>query len=151
MVFAFGIPMYCFIKIFSSAFFAAGDTKTPVKIAAIVLIVNVLVSFLLLPYFRHVAVAIGSVTASYINAILLCLILNKRGLYVMYKKSKIQIFKISIISILMSGLIMILKHILPITSDIYALIVYGSVSIISYISGCLFFKAYPIKKIFTRL
>lgn len=149
-VFALGLPMYCFIKIFSSAFFAIGDTKTPVKIAAIVLIINVVVSFTLLPFFRHVAVAIGSVAASYVNAVLLGYMLDKQGLYTAYKQSLIRTLKLLLASSIMLALIIAAKYTLIIESKILELAVYIIIGSISYFASCYWLRAYPVRRLWRK-
>ncbi len=145
VVFALGIPMFSFIKIFSAAFFAVGDTKTPMKIAAAVLIVNVVLSFILLPFFRHVSVAIGATVASYINAVLLGYILDKRGLYTLYKQSIMQILKIAAASLVMLAAIMITKNILTVETRVLSLLIYLSIAGITYFGVCTLLKS-PIRK-----
>ncbi|MCE2991686.1 MAG: murein biosynthesis integral membrane protein MurJ [Candidatus Jidaibacter sp.] len=131
-VFALGLPAFCIIKIFSAAFFASGDTKTPVRIAAVVLLINIVISIVLLPLFQHVAVAIGAVVASLVNAGLLGYFLKRKSLYFCYKKSYVKIAKIIGASFLMYLCILILKnfvHSLPLLAQVCA---YMSVSSLIY-------------------
>jgi putative peptidoglycan lipid II flippase len=148
-VFAFGLPMFCFIKVFSAAFFAVGDTKTPMKVAALVLIANIAFSFLLLPFLRHVAVAVGSVVASYINAVLLGYLLDKRGLYAVYKQFIIQTFKILAASVTMFAIVIMAKNILNVESRVLSLLLYLSIAFITYFSACFALKV-PVKKLMRK-
>lgn len=100
-VFSFGLPAYVLIKVFSSSFFALGDTKTPVKIAFLSLIMNVCISLALLPYYQHVAVAFGSVVAAWFNCLALWAISHHRKNYKMERVLVVKILKITISSLLM--------------------------------------------------
>ncbi len=76
-----GLPSFLLIKIFSSCFFAATDTKTPVKIAIIAMLVNIALNFLLVGYYSHVGLAIATSVAGWVNAILLGVLLYKKHIF----------------------------------------------------------------------
>ncbi len=77
IAYAIGLPAYGMIKIMVSGYYAAGDTKTPVKIAFIAMLVNVvcniLFSWLLHKngYMAHVGLALGTAVAAMVNLVLL--------------------------------------------------------------------------------
>lgn len=103
VVFAFGLPAYVLIKVFTSSFFAAGDTKTPVKIAMQSLGINIIISIVLLSQFQHVSIAIGSVASSWYTVVRLVQlsIRDKR-----YKFNEITNLKV--MKCIISGLLMML-------------------------------------------
>jgi putative peptidoglycan lipid II flippase len=83
--FGIGLPAYVLVKVLSSAFFAYGDTKTPVKVAAYCLFINVLVGVLSIIYLRdynlgHVGIACGLSVSSWINAFMLMVLLRRKKL-----------------------------------------------------------------------
>ncbi len=57
--YAFGLPSYIVVKVFSSAHWARHDTTTPVRISIIVTIVNIALSLSLIPFFGVVGIAIA--------------------------------------------------------------------------------------------
>jgi len=69
--FAVGLPAFVLIKVFSPAFFAREDTKTPMWFAGVSMVVNVAGSLLLFPVYGHVGIAVASSLAGWINALLL--------------------------------------------------------------------------------
>lgn len=75
-VFALGLPAFMLIKILSSAFYARGQVKKPVKIAVFALGVNVVFNFLLIHSLRHVGLALATAIAAWCNAILLAIMLR---------------------------------------------------------------------------
>lgn len=77
--FAIGLPAYVMIKVFSSSFFARQDTVTPIKTAAIGIIVDIGLSIVLMQYFAQVGIALATAAAAWINVILLAAILWKKG------------------------------------------------------------------------
>jgi len=74
-----GLPAYVLVKVITPGFYAREDTKTPVKTAAIVLIANVVLNFLLIPPFGIYGLAIAIAACSWLNCIMLYLILRARG------------------------------------------------------------------------
>lgn len=77
--FAWGLPAFVLIKVFSPGFFAREDTKTPMYFAGVGMVVNVGFSLALFPFFHHVGIAIATSIAGWVNAGLLWLFLWRRG------------------------------------------------------------------------
>ncbi len=80
-VFALGLPAYVLIKVLAPGFFAREDTKTPVKIAIVCLIANVLFVLAMIGPLQHVGIALATVLSSWLNACLLGYLLHRRGLF----------------------------------------------------------------------
>lgn len=79
MAFSFGLPAFVLNKVFSPGYFAREDTKTPMKFAAIGMVVNVALSLALFPVFQHVGIALATTLAGWVNTGLLILVLWRRG------------------------------------------------------------------------
>lgn len=77
--FAWGLPAFVLIKVFSPGYFAREDTKTPMYFAGIGVAVNIGFSFALFPYFQHVGIAMATSLAGWANAICLGVVLWRRG------------------------------------------------------------------------
>jgi len=105
--YAFGLPAFVLIKIFTPGFFANGDTKTPVKIAIVSIIFNIIISLSLINHLQYIAMALGTSCASILNASLLCWILSKRGLFKIERKVLIQCAKILASSVIMSAILIV--------------------------------------------
>ncbi|MCH2549750.1 MAG: murein biosynthesis integral membrane protein MurJ [Alphaproteobacteria bacterium] len=96
--FTLGLPAYVLIKALSPAFFAREDTVTPVKVAVIALITNVVFALLLMPYIAHVGIALATAVSAWINALILILILIRRDLLIIEKALCRNIVKIILVS-----------------------------------------------------
>ncbi len=81
IAYACGLPSFLLIKIFANSFFAATDTKTPVKIAVICMFTNLMLNLLLIEPLEHVGLAIATSVAGWLNALLLGTILYRRGTF----------------------------------------------------------------------
>lgn len=110
---ALGLPAYALIKLFSSNFYAHGDTKTPVKIAAWALLINVLLSISLITTLEYVAVSVASAIAGWFIAIMMVMISKKRNYYQfsthLLRKLGLFIFNATISSALIYALLNILN------------------------------------------
>ncbi len=84
-IFALGLPSFVMIKVFSPAFFAREDTKTPMRYAVISLTANTLGSIALFFLFRsyglmpHLGIAVATTLGGWFNAGLLFTTLVRRG------------------------------------------------------------------------
>ena len=84
-IFAWGLPSFVLIKVFSPAYFAREDTATPMRYAAISLIANTIGSVVLFFVFRsagvlpHLGIALATTLGGWLNAGLLWSTLALRG------------------------------------------------------------------------
>ena len=74
-----GLPAYVLVKVLTPGFYARQDTATPVKTAGVVLFANVALNFLLIPPFGIEGLAAAIAIASWLNCIILYVILHRRG------------------------------------------------------------------------
>ncbi len=58
--YALGLPAYIAVKVFSTAHWARGDTKTPVKIAIIVTLINIAMSIILIQFIGILGIALAT-------------------------------------------------------------------------------------------
>lgn len=108
MAYAIGLPGFILIKVFSSAFFSRQDTSTPVKIAAIAMVANIVLNLLLVGYFQHAGLALASSLSAYLNSGLLYMKLRQSGIFVSLKP-EIKMLRIAFIAvILMSVFLLVL-------------------------------------------
>lgn len=69
------------IKVLAPGYFASQDTKTPVKVAVVVLVLTQLLNLFLVPIFAHAALTLSIGIGAMVNALWLLLGLLKRGSY----------------------------------------------------------------------
>lgn len=81
VAYASGLPAFILVKIFAPGFFAQKDTKTPVKIAMLCVLINLTLNLLLIGPLGHVGLAFATSVASWVNAGLMGYILYKRGIF----------------------------------------------------------------------
>ena len=98
--FSFGMPAYVLIRVLQPGFFARKDTKRPMKYGIVMVIVNIILSFLLFPTMQHVGLGIATSIAGWVNVILL--MMGLRGFFHMDKELWYKIGRILIASVIMA-------------------------------------------------
>jgi putative peptidoglycan lipid II flippase len=79
--FAIGVCGFILVKVLAPGFFAKQDTKTPMQIAVVAVLVNILFSVLLVGSMQHTGLALAVSIAAWVNASLLFIMLIVRGIY----------------------------------------------------------------------
>lgn len=69
------------VKILAPGFYAKQNTRTPVNIAFLVLVVTQLMNILFVPFLAHVGLALSVGLGACVNALFLFILLKKKGLY----------------------------------------------------------------------
>lgn len=110
MFYSFGLPSYVLVKVMEPAFFARGDTKTPMKIAIACLINNAFwnVVFFALS-FGYVGIVLASVFSTYLNLTALVTILIRRKHFYFEKGFAKKMVKILLPSIIMAVALLIMR------------------------------------------
>ena len=105
--FAFGVPAFSILKIFSNYFFARNDTKTPFYLSVISVILNILISVSFFNKLGFVIIPIATSISSWINVFLHYYFIKKRNLY-NFDKTFIYKFPRMILSVVVMGIILYL-------------------------------------------
>jgi len=79
--FAFGLPAFMSVKVLASGFYSRQNIKTPVKIAAVAVLVNVGLILLLIHPLRHAGLALATSLASWFNCFMLMVLLLRTKIY----------------------------------------------------------------------
>ncbi len=98
----FGLPAFIMIKILVVPFFANENTKTPIKVALICMIINLILNLILIRDFLHVGLAISTSVSAWINVFILAYLLRKRLNYYFDRSLFIVLTKVVISSAVMT-------------------------------------------------
>ena len=113
LYYAVGLWAFSGVRVVVSAFYSLQDTKTPVKVAIIALIVNIILSVILMYPLRHGGLALATSIASAVNIIILCVLLRRRIGRFLDRKFYGSTFKIIVSSLAMWGGIVSVDYIFP--------------------------------------
>ncbi len=106
--FATGLPAYVLIKVFSPAYFARLDVKSPMWFSFAAVVVNIVGSLALFPYFGHVGIAATTSISAWLNFALLAGVLWRRG---DFRPSPVTLRRVAMIvlaSVAMGALVLLL-------------------------------------------
>ncbi len=101
--FALGLPGYVLIKVLQPGFFARENTRAPMIMAGITVLVNIVVSLALFSSLGHVGIAIATTIAAWANVMMLAR--GLRGLVHVDKDFWSKALRICLASIVMGGLV----------------------------------------------
>jgi len=112
--YSFAIIGIMIAKIFSSAFYAVQNINTPVKVNAVILVVNIVFNFLLIKEYQHVGLAAATSITSLVNAIMLIVLWNRKHKFAVGNNFWLLCLQIFMASALM---ILFLHYFTPIMSE----------------------------------
>ncbi|HXP97893.1 MAG TPA: murein biosynthesis integral membrane protein MurJ [Telmatospirillum sp.] len=103
MAFALGLPAYVLVKVLTPGFFARQDTKTPVKIALLTVLINVGLNLLLMGPLAHVGMALSTAIAAWLNVCILAWTLKRRGYFAIDRRLSDRLWRILLAALVMAG------------------------------------------------
>ena len=77
-VFALGVPAYVLIKVLTPGFYARQDTRTPVRVALVSMLFNLVGNLILIWPLGHVGVAASTALSAWVNVLILYWLLHRR-------------------------------------------------------------------------
>ncbi len=111
MFYSMGLPSFVLVKVMEPSFFSRGDTKTPMKIAILCLINNVILNYVFyILEMGFIGIILASVFSSYLNLTLLITNLIRKKLFYFEKDFVKKLISILIPSIVMALTLHLLKQ-----------------------------------------
>ncbi|MBO7244967.1 MAG: murein biosynthesis integral membrane protein MurJ [Alphaproteobacteria bacterium] len=137
IVFSIGLPAYMLTKTLSPFFFAKGDTKTPVQIAVVGVILNAVLAIILMQFLGYLGIALATGITVWINACQYIIRLHKQGDLKIDTLCKYRLPRILMATIIMSafvfGLKLLLNQLFPAWQSEASVL---SVFLLSVLIGC---------------
>jgi len=106
--FAFGVPAFAILKIFSNFFFARNDTKTPFYLSVVSVIINVTISISLFGRLGFVIIPIATSISSWINVCMYCYFIKKRNLHTFDSKFIYKLPRVILSTVMMGAALYLL-------------------------------------------
>jgi len=107
-----GLPAYVLVKVLTPGFYARQDTATPVKTAAFVLIANIVLNVLLIPPFGLGGLAAAVAMTSWLNCVILYVILHRRGHFRVEGWLASRIARQLLAGLIMAAALLAIQHVL---------------------------------------
>jgi putative peptidoglycan lipid II flippase len=100
--YALGLPAFVLIKVLVPGFYARQDTRTPVKISATSVAVNIVLTLILSGPFLHIGNAMATTLAGWVNALALGYLLARKGHFTLDQRARRRIPRILAASLVMA-------------------------------------------------
>lgn len=115
IAFAVGLPAFVMTKIFTTSFFADGDTSTPVRLSIICLITNTVLNiafiylFPAMGFMPHIGIALATSLSSWLNVFMLAKILFRHEKFKFDDKIKHRVPRIIFATLIMGFVIFVIQ------------------------------------------
>ena len=110
--YAIGLPAFVLVKVLAPGFFAHHDTATPVKVAIAAMVTNLVLTLVLMQFWAHVGIALALSAAGWLQAIMLLVLLERRGHFRLDRRSRSKLPRIAAAALVMGGIVLALRLIL---------------------------------------
>jgi len=112
MIFATALPAFAVTKVLQPGYYAREDTLTPMQFAIMSVVTNVVASLILVRWFGHLGIAMGTSAAAWVNASLLGVTLTKRGHFMLDDRLRRRLPRIVFAALTMGFLLLVSNYIL---------------------------------------
>lgn len=107
--YSLGLLAFSYVKIFAGGFYSMKETKIPVKIATICMVLNIILNIKLMEILGVGGLALATAVSSWVNTVLLYIYLRKRIGSFGGREIIITLFKIALATLVMSGVCYIIS------------------------------------------
>ena len=105
--FIIGLPAFVLVKVLTNAYFARGDTRTPMILTSFILGTNIVINIVLAYFYSYVGIAVGTSIAYWLQVFILLFLLRKNNWFQLTKSLQNKT-----LACLFSALIMMLALVL---------------------------------------
>ena len=150
-VFGFGLPAFSLLKIYSSFYFARGNTKFPFYVSVLTVIINILISIILFNRLGFVSIALGTTVSCWCAILIYQFFLLTNGMHKFDKTFIARVSKIFVCSFIMSAVLSFLLFKFQFAFEhgsihkIFSLTVIVGISALIYFLLSILFKSFSIK------
>src|SRR5499427_2275997 len=107
--YAAGLPAFVLVKVLAPAFFARHDTATPVKVAVAAMAVNLSLTLVLMQFLAHVGIALATMAAGWLNALVLLWLLIRRGHFGFDRRARRNLPRVGAAALGMGAVLAVLR------------------------------------------
>ncbi|MCD4795751.1 MAG: murein biosynthesis integral membrane protein MurJ [Candidatus Cloacimonetes bacterium] len=145
LFYSLGIIFYSLNRLVIPVFYANKDTKTPVKISAFIVVINIVLNIILMHFMQHAGLALATSISAMIQFFILSRMLKKKVPLIEFPKIWRAISKITFLSLMIfAGLMFANKIFIP-ANNVEMLIKTLSLSLVSILFFLLFSQILKIE------
>ncbi|MBL1293318.1 MAG: murein biosynthesis integral membrane protein MurJ [Thiotrichales bacterium] len=114
LAYSLGLAAFIMIKVLAAGFYSRHDMKTPVKIAVIAMVANMVLNLALVFPLQHAGLALATSLSAWLNAVCLLYLLRREGIYQASSGWSVLFARIAIATVLMG---FVLFFLVPVLSE----------------------------------
>lgn len=103
--FSIGLPSYILVKVLTPGFYARHDTKTPVRLAMISMVANLILNLAFIVPLAHMGPPLATAIASSLNTLMLYRTLVSRGHFAADARLKRRVWRLALAALAMGGVL----------------------------------------------
>ncbi len=126
--YAFGLPAFVVIKVLVPAFFAHGDTRTPVRVGFFAIALNLALNLVFMVPLRHMGPALATSLSAIFNVVALGILLNRRGNLVMGAALVGRLGRMGLAALVMAVVLIVLQRELFVPTEGAAFLRWGALA-----------------------
>ena len=115
--YAFGLPAFVVVKVLVPAFFAHGDTSTPVRIGFIAIALNLAMNVAFMVPLRHMGPALATSLSALFNVIALGVMLARRGQLVIDRRLQVRLGRMALAALAMAVVLVFVQGVVFVPSE----------------------------------
>jgi putative peptidoglycan lipid II flippase len=108
--YAFGLPAFVVVKVLVPAFFAHGDTSTPVRVGFAAIGLNLVLNLLFMVPLRHMGPALATSVSALFNVIVLGVMLGRRGRLTIDRRLQLRLARMAAAALLMAVVLVLVQR-----------------------------------------
>ena len=108
--YAIGLPAFVVVKVLVPAFFAHGDTSTPVRVGFAAIGLNLVLNLLFMVPLRHMGPALATSVSALFNVIVLGVMLGRRGRLVIDRRLQFRLARMAAAALLMAVVLVLVQR-----------------------------------------
>ncbi len=141
--YAIGMIGYGIMEILNKAFYAMQDSKTPMKVSAVAIVMNIILSICLVKVSDYLGLPLAASITSVITAVIMVYAINKDMNGIVNKKTVVEFLK-TIVSALIMGIVVYLIEKINLKYQIVTLALSVVTGVITYLAMMLVLKSETI-------
>lgn len=155
--FSLGLPAYVLIKVLTPGFHARSDTRTPVRIAVMSMLVNLVGNLTLIWSLGVVGIALSTALAAWVNAVALWWVLRKRGHFIIDARLRRSVPRLIAASFAMVAVLFTMNRVIVGALDdglamrVGALALLVVAGLVAYAAGVALFRAVSLSDVRSQL
>ena len=107
--YALGLPAFVLLKVLVPAFFAHGDTSTPVRVGFAAIALNLVLNLLLMVPLQHVGPALATSVSAIFNVAVLGALLARRGRLAVDRRLRSRLLRMALSAFVMAAVLVYLQ------------------------------------------